>query len=64
VYGVPHEDFGSVLNAVVELRDGVSLTEEELKGWVRTKLSRAEMPHHIEFRKIDVLSTGKRMKIS
>ncbi|MCQ2207494.1 MAG: hypothetical protein MJZ02_04650 [Paludibacteraceae bacterium] len=53
-----------MLNAVVELCGEVTLTEKELKEWLRAKLSRAEMPHHIEFRKLEVLSTGKRMKIT
>ena len=63
VFGVPDSDFGSVLNAIVELRDDAILTEEDLMVWLKPKLSRAEMPHRIEFKKLEVLSTGKRAKI-
>lgn len=62
VFGVPDADFGSVLSAAVELADGATLTQEELKEWLKSKLSRAEMPHYIEFKKLAILSTGKRAK--
>lgn len=65
VFGVPDSDFGSVLNAIVELKDGGNqISESELKEWLKTKMSRAEMPHKIEFRKLEVLSTGKRARVS
>ena len=63
VFGVPDSDFGSVLNAIVELRDDAILTEEDLMVWLKPKLSRAEMPHRIEFKKLEVLSTGKRANL-
>lgn len=64
VFGMPDPDFGSVLNAVVELKDGANtISEDELKTWLKTKLSRAEVPHKIEFRKLEVLSTGKRAHV-
>lgn len=64
VFGVPNEEFGFVLNAVVELREDVSIAEADLKLWLKTKLSRPEMPHKIEFKKLEVLSTGKRGRSS
>lgn len=63
VFGVPNPDFGFVLNAIVELKDNASLSDEDLKIWLKPKLSRAEMPHHIEFKQLDVLSTGKRSRM-
>lgn len=63
VFGIPNPDFGFVLNAIVELRDNASLSEDDLKIWLKPKLSRAEMPHHIEFKQLDVLSTGKISRI-
>lgn len=63
VFGVPNPDFGFVLNAIVELRDNATLSEDDLKIWLKPKLSRAEMPHHIEFKQLDVLSTGKRSRM-
>lgn len=63
VFGVPDSDFGNVLNAIVELREETSLSESELKEWLKPKLSRPEMPHRIEFKKLEVLSTGKRTSV-
>ncbi len=64
VFGVPDPDFGSVLNAIVELKDGgKQILESELKEWLKTKLSRSELPHKIEFKKLEVLSTGKRAHV-
>ncbi|MBR6043341.1 MAG: AMP-binding protein [Paludibacteraceae bacterium] len=60
VYAVPNTDFGYVLNAQVELKSEASLSECELKEWLRNKLARAEMPHHIVFKEIALLSTGKK----
>jgi len=64
VFGVSDSDFGSVLNAIVELKDGANhISEVELIVWLKTKLSRSELPHKIEFKKLEVLSTGKRAHV-
>lgn len=60
-YAMPHPQFGHVLAARVELTNASKLTTEGLAQWLKTKLSRAEMPHKIEFAPLNVLSTGKRI---
>ena len=60
VYPVPDSRFGTVLNAKVELAPHSTLTTEEIKSWLRSRLSHAEMPHHISIEPINTLETGKR----
>ena len=59
VYAVPDTRFGRVLNAQIELKTNVQIDENDLKIWLKLKLSRAEMPHHFSFEPIKILSTGK-----
>ena len=54
--------FGTVLNAHVELNPGSSLTPEEIKSWLRPRLSRAEMPHQVSIQPIKLLETGKMVR--
>lgn len=58
---VAHPDFGQVLHATVELSDpSVSLlSSEDLRQWLTDRLTRAEMPHCIDFAPLELLSTGK-----
>ncbi|MBR5639256.1 MAG: acyl--CoA ligase [Muribaculaceae bacterium] len=59
VYPGPDPLFGTVLNAKVELTTDSVLTPEDLKTWLRPRLSRAEMPHDITINTINILGTGK-----
>ena len=59
VFSSPDPKFGMVLNATIELVPNSSLTAENIKAWLRPRLSRAEMPHQISIRNINVLETGK-----
>lgn len=49
VVGVPDEKWGEVPRAVVVLREGASLTEEELKEHLAGKLARYKIPKTVEF---------------
>jgi acyl-CoA synthetase (AMP-forming)/AMP-acid ligase II len=63
VFGVDDEQFGQRLKAVVVLRAGASVTEDEVKGHVRSNLAGYKVPRDIEF--VDELprtSTGKVLK--
>ena len=63
VFGVADEDFGQRLKAVVVLRDGVSLSEDEIKKHVKANLAGYKVPRDVEF--VDELprtSTGKVLK--
>ncbi len=67
VYGIPDEDFGARLAALVVQRDEHPVTDEELRSYVRERLARYKVPREIRF--VDRLprnSTGKleRRKLS
>jgi fatty-acyl-CoA synthase len=60
VFGVPDEDFGQRLTAMVVLKQGASATPDELQGYVRERLARYKMPREIEFvERLPRTSTGK-----
>ncbi|WP_119677935.1 long-chain-fatty-acid--CoA ligase [Indioceanicola profundi] len=50
VLGVPDPYRGQTVKAYVKLRDGYAPTPEELKGFLKDKLSPIEMPKQFEFR--------------
>ena len=50
VIGIDHEYRGQAPKAFVKLKEGVSLTEDELFAFLKDKLSKIEMPEEIEFR--------------
>jgi fatty-acyl-CoA synthase len=61
--GVPDEKFGQRLRAFVVLRPGASLTEDEVKDYVRDNLARYKSPREVVF--LDTLPrnpTGKVLK--
>lgn len=50
VIGIPHKVLGEEVGAVVQVRDGSSVTEEELQGHVRAQLAAFKVPIKIEIR--------------
>ena len=58
-FTVPHPNFGNVIHTEIECTPKATLTEATLLNWLRPQLSRAEMPHSIRFKTIEMLSTGK-----
>ena len=62
VFPVSDPQFGTVLNAHVELIPDSSLTADELKSWLHSRLSRAEMPHLISIQPVHVCETGKKAR--
>jgi acyl-CoA synthetase (AMP-forming)/AMP-acid ligase II len=48
VIGVPDEQWGEQVKAVVSLRPGTSATEEELIGWCREQLASFKCPRSID----------------
>jgi fatty-acyl-CoA synthase len=61
--GVEDEKFGQRLRAFVVLRDGVSLSEDEVKGYVKENLANYKVPRDVVF--MDELprnQTGKVLK--
>ena len=58
-FNVPDPNFGNVIHTEIECTPKATLTEVTLLDWLRPQLSRAEMPHSIRFKTIEMLSTGK-----
>ena len=58
-FTVPDPNFGNVIHTEIECTPKETLTEATLRNWLRPQLSRAEMPHSIRFKTIEMLSTGK-----
>ncbi len=50
VVGVPHETRGEVAKAFVVLKEGESLTEEELRQWCKQEMRAYMVPKYVEFR--------------
>ena len=49
VVGVPHETWGEAIKAFVVLREGQSLTEEEIIAHCKTKIGGVKTPKSVEF---------------
>ncbi|MBU2510443.1 long-chain fatty acid--CoA ligase [bacterium] len=49
VFGIPSEKWGESPMAVIVLKQGSSLTEDELKIWIQDKLARYKQPKIIRF---------------
>ncbi len=50
VVGVPHKTLGEEVKAVVQLRDGSTVTAEELREFCAQHLANFKVPEYIEFR--------------
>ena len=63
VIGYPHDKWGEVVKAVVVLRDGHSLTQEELIEWCQGKIGRFKIPRAVVFAdSLPRTPTGKILK--
>ncbi len=51
VIGVPHPKSGEVVKAFIQLKEGESATEEEIKEFCKKHLAGYKRPRYIEFRK-------------
>jgi fatty-acyl-CoA synthase len=60
VIGVPHESWGEAVKAIVVLREGSALTEEEVIAHCKAKLGGVKSPKSVEFRaEIPKTAAGK-----
>ena len=50
VFGIPDEEFGERIAAVIEPREGASLTAEDVLAHLRPRLANYKLPSRIEFR--------------
>ena len=64
VVAQPDEKWGEVPCAFVELKDGASVTETELRDFCREHLARFKVPKSFVFRELPKTSTGKIQKFA
>ncbi|HEY2427524.1 MAG TPA: AMP-binding protein [Acidimicrobiales bacterium] len=50
VIGIPSEQWGEAVHAIVVLKVGAEVTDEELKAWCRERIAGYKVPKSIEFR--------------
>ncbi|WP_233254271.1 long-chain-fatty-acid--CoA ligase [Salipaludibacillus keqinensis] len=50
VFGVPNSYRGETVKAVIVPKEGVSLTEDDIKSWCNEKIARYKVPKEISFR--------------
>ncbi|HEX3917551.1 MAG TPA: acyl-CoA synthetase [Caulobacteraceae bacterium] len=50
VFGIPDDEYGEAVCAVVQVRDGAALTEAEVRAWLRTQVAGYKVPKRVEFR--------------
>jgi long-chain acyl-CoA synthetase len=63
VIGVPHEEFGEEIVAVVAMKEGKSASEEEIMGFARERVARYKYPRQVVFMDdLPKTSTGKILK--
>ncbi|AFV02125.1 Long-chain-fatty-acid--CoA ligase [Dehalobacter sp. DCA] len=63
VIGVPDKQYGEEIMACVILKDGVELTADELKDFVRTHMAKHKTPRYIDFvAEFPMNAAGKIMK--
>jgi fatty-acyl-CoA synthase len=66
VFGVPHEEYGETVQAVVEPQNWADATDEvalELMEWLRERLSHIKVPKNVDFREqLPRLDNGKLYK--
>ena len=49
VIGVPDEQYGEAIMACVILKDGETMTEQEMMDFVRAHMARLKVPKYVEF---------------
>ncbi len=57
VVGIPDQYRGQTVKAFIKLRDGQTLTKDELVAFLGDKISAIEMPKHVEFRDVPLPKT-------
>jgi long-chain acyl-CoA synthetase len=62
VIGIPSEQWGEAVLAIVVPKDGVSLTEEDIKAWSRERIAGYKVPKVVEFR-TEALPLSGAMKV-
>jgi long-chain acyl-CoA synthetase len=61
VIGVPHDDLGEEVAAVVALKDGATATPDEIRAWLKERVAAYKYPRHVWI--VDELPKGPTGKI-
>ncbi len=59
VLGISDEEFGQRLKAFIDLKEGLTLSEKDLRNWLMERCTRYQMPKVIEFKEITFSELGK-----
>ncbi len=63
VFGVPDQRYGEELCAWIKIRDGATLTEEDVKAFCKDQIAHYKVPRHIRFvNEFPMTVTGKMQK--
>lgn len=63
VIGVPDKQYGEVIMACVILKEGMTMTEEELKDYVRDHMAKHKTPKYVDFvKEFPMNAAGKILK--
>jgi long-chain acyl-CoA synthetase len=64
IIGVPHPSLGEEVKAVIQVEPGTSLTEDDVREWVRGALAEFKVPTYVELRteKLPRNASGKLLK--
>ena len=64
VIGVPHPELGEEVKAVVQVEPGMSITEDEVRAWVRETLANFKVPAYVDIQteKLPRNASGKLLK--
>ena len=63
VFGIPHPEFGESVAAAVQVQEGHSLTEEDVKRWLGERIADTKVPRLVAFHdKLPREDSGKLFK--
>ena len=64
IYGVPHPELGEEVKATVQLEEGSTLSEADVKQWVADGLAAFKVPAYVDltFEKLPRNASGKLLK--
>ena len=64
IYGVPHPELGEEVKATIQLEEGSTLTEQDVKQWVADGLAAFKVPAYVDltFEKLPRNASGKLLK--
>jgi long-chain acyl-CoA synthetase len=50
VFGIPEEELGEVLTAVIELEEGANVSEEDVLTYLAERIAKYKLPRSVHFR--------------